>query len=228
MKFDFKSALMGACLVFGLLGLNSFRAPMRECLTQEQTDILNLMSIVTTDDCNSGNYQTLRITGANLQVVNGLGSTDTTNGTGNIFVGYFDNHCGGGSHNVIIGDGHVVSSYAGLAVGQTNTISAPCSVAIGYGNLVSGPGSSVLSGSNNNNEGVSSCIVSGADNHIYDELTYSAIVGGYNNEITSNGGVICGGQYNVVSGSTACVSGGNTRTASGADDWVAGSLFEDN
>jgi hypothetical protein len=52
------------------------------------------------------------ITGANLRIVNGLGSTDTTNGVGNLIVGYnelrrdfgrFGEDDRTGSHNVVVG-----------------------------------------------------------------------------------------------------------------------------
>jgi len=39
---------------------------------------------------------------------------------------------------------------------------------------------------------------------------------------------VSGGRHNTASGLLSSISGGNTRTATGDDDWVAGSLFEDN
>src|SRR5262249_34083056 len=65
------------------------------------------------------------ISGANLRIVNGLGATDTTNGLGNLIVGYnesrapgcsgsipgpfcTDNHTG--SHNVVVGSRNNFSS----------------------------------------------------------------------------------------------------------------------
>src|SRR4029434_10807401 len=70
----------------------------------------------------------LVITGANLRIVNGLGSTDTTNGLGNLIVGYnepreFGPDVHTGSHNVIVGRRHHFSSFGGLVVGDNNTIS---------------------------------------------------------------------------------------------------------
>ena len=73
------------------------------------------------------------ITGANLRIVNGLGTTDTTNGLGNLIVGYNELRmhfpdCAGnphpfcrdartGSHNVVVGEGNNFSSFGGLVVG---------------------------------------------------------------------------------------------------------------
>ena len=62
------------------------------------------------------------ISGANLRIVNGLGATDTTNGVGNLIVGYNDarrrSHLPNvrtGSHNVVVGRQHNFSS---LRVGR--------------------------------------------------------------------------------------------------------------
>src|SRR4029434_14516 len=70
----------------------------------------------------------LVITGANLRIVNGLGTTDTTNGLGNLIVGYNElrnNICcpplppdnRTGSHNIVVGKQHNFSSFGGLVVG---------------------------------------------------------------------------------------------------------------
>lgn len=65
----------------------------------------------------------VRITGANLRLVNGLGSTETTNGLGNLLVGYpeppdREEARQSGSHNVVVGTQHRFSSYGGLVVGR--------------------------------------------------------------------------------------------------------------
>ncbi len=105
-------------------------------------------------DGKGGFNRTVRISGINLQVVNGMGSTNTLNGTGNLVVGY--NEVGNpdgddrrGSHNIVGGRENTHASWGGLVVGEANT------------------------------------------------------------------------------GNHSTVSGGNTRTAPGTDDWVAGTLFED-
>jgi hypothetical protein len=58
------------------------------------------------------------VTGANLRIVNGLGTTETTNGLGNLIVGYNELRSGGrntrtGSHNVVVGEGNNFSSFGG-------------------------------------------------------------------------------------------------------------------
>src|SRR6516165_10395755 len=94
------------------------------------------------------------ISGANLRIVNGLGATGTTNGLGNLIVGY--NELGNspnrpdvrtGSHNVVVGSQHNFSSFGGLVVGIQNEISGPyASVSGGVGNTASNTFSSVSGG----------------------------------------------------------------------------------
>jgi hypothetical protein len=92
----------------------------------------------------------LIITGANLRIVNGLGSTDTTNGLGNVIVGYNegrgrDNRTG--SHNVVVGQRNNFSSFGGLVVGDFNEISGNfASVSGGAFNTASGANASVSGG----------------------------------------------------------------------------------
>jgi hypothetical protein len=105
------------------------------------------------------------ITGANLRIVNGLGTTTTTNGLGNLIVGYNEPRSGSifcpvptgplctdtrtGSHNVVVGRFHNFSSFGGLAVGDQNEISGKfSSVLAGLLNTASGLGSSVSGGLN--------------------------------------------------------------------------------
>src|SRR5207244_6000654 len=70
------------------------------------------------------------ISGTNLHVVNGMGSTNTSNALGNLVIGYNAPFGGGfdlrtGSHNLIVGDNQNYSSYGGMVAGQSNTISGP-------------------------------------------------------------------------------------------------------
>jgi len=57
-------------------------------LTPEQARILRHMSLIQLDDGLGNMVTTIRVTGANLQIVNGLGATDSENGAGNLIVGY--------------------------------------------------------------------------------------------------------------------------------------------
>src|SRR6266446_5668197 len=107
------------------------------------------------------------ITGANLRIVNGLGATNTTNGVGNLIVGYNESRQGSsfcpplctdtrtGSHNIVVGREHNFSSFGGLVVGTGNEISGEfASVSGGSRNTASGRNASVSGGEFNTARGV--------------------------------------------------------------------------
>jgi hypothetical protein len=106
----------------------------------------------------SGGVNEVVITGANLRIVNGLGSTDTTNGLGNLIVGYNESRIPDGlgpdnrmgSHNVVVGKRNNFSSVGGLVVGDLHEISGLfASVSGGQFNTASGLFASVSGGSSN-------------------------------------------------------------------------------
>jgi hypothetical protein len=146
------------------------------------------------------------ITGANLRIVNGLGATDTTNGLGNLIVGYNESRQGNpdcpsfnpctdtrtGSHNVVVGRQHNFSSLGGLVVGDLNEISGIfASISGGALNVASGPPASVSGGFRNTASGPSASVSGGADN----------IARGIDSSVS-------GGAFNTASGLAASVSGG--------------------
>jgi len=90
-------------------------------------------------------------TGVNVHVQSGFGLTDDPgSGLGNLIVGYNEDLFGSprtGSHNLVVGAGHVYSSWGGFVAGFGNTISGPCaSVSGGAGNTAGGYASSVSGG----------------------------------------------------------------------------------
>ncbi len=170
-------------------------------LTAEQAEILSHQSIVFLDDGQGGTVKTLRISGINVQIVNGLEATNgnstdpdsidpsetQTNGLGNLIVGY--NELGNpngddrtGSHNMVVGHGNSFTSFGGWVGPRDNTVSGP----------------------------------------------FASVTGGQRNTATGLSASVSGGMGNDASGNDSSVSGGNARTARGDDDWAAGSLFEDN
>jgi hypothetical protein len=90
------------------------------------------------------------ITGANLHLLNGEGGTETTNGLGNLIIGYNENILGyprTGSHNLVVGEHHGWESFGGLVAGQVNRITGPfASVSGGFRNTASGLYASVNGG----------------------------------------------------------------------------------
>jgi hypothetical protein len=135
------------------------------------------------------------ITGANLHIVNGLGSTDCTdaegnpiadcpNGLGNLIIGYneprasvFGENIRTGSHNVVVGPEHNFSRFGGVVAGELNEIS--------------GDFASVIGGDFNT-----------ANNR------QSAVIGGSGNAASGLQSVVCGGENNKASGTFAVVCRG--------------------
>jgi hypothetical protein len=158
----------------------------------------------------AGGLPEVRITGANLRLVNGLRATATTNGLGNLLVGYNEPRQGAnvetGSHNVVVGQGHNFSSFGGLVVGRQNEISgAFAAVSGGFDNTASGANAAVSGGIFNRASGAS-----------------AAVSGGFDNTASANATSVCGGQGNTASGESAAVSGGHGNTASSANAAVGG------
>jgi hypothetical protein len=232
-----------ACGVM-LLGLVSL--PLQSGKTvdaQEQglparvTALENKLVAVTFDSASNK----LTITRANLHVVNGLGATNTTNGLGNLIVGYNELRSDGtdrrtGSHNVVVGSLHNFSSFGGLVAGHGNEISAMfASVTGGQGNIASGWFSSISGGNANTADGVSASISGGLGNTA--SGTLASISGGHDNRASGDlasvsGGLdnraiglhswVTGGFFNTASGEQSSASGGQANTASGFGSSVSG------
>jgi hypothetical protein len=180
----------------------------------------------------------VRVTGANLQVVNGLGFTNTVNGVGNLIVGYdeartvgaavcsdatWDNQIdceshGGtwaqnhksGSHTLVVGLQNGYSSWGGVVFGRGNAVNGPSAdVTGGQFNVASGPYASVNGGEQNVAGGGSSSVTGGLENRAAASL--SSVTGGWSNTASAI--------YSVV-------SAGYQRTAATRYDWAAGSLLE--
>ncbi len=115
----------------------------------------------------------LFITGANVFVRNGAGSTTgSSNGLGNLIVGYNESRNQGaanpdvrtGSHNLIVGTGANFSRNASIITGVNNTSNGNhASVLGGTGNFATGTFSTVVGGFNNNTVGNWSTILGGRD-----------------------------------------------------------------
>jgi hypothetical protein len=97
-------------------------------------------------DCLSESGTTALFSGCDIQIVNGMGSTPSANGTGNLIVGYNEDISGfprGGSHNIVVGSDHGYGSYGGLS---TNALGDYSSVNGGSGNVASGLSATVGGG----------------------------------------------------------------------------------
>jgi trimeric autotransporter adhesin len=182
------------------------------------------------------------LSGVNLRIVNGLGSTDCQrpegpfpdcpNGLGNLIVGYNElretfpdeedtNNVRTGSHNVVVGQEHNFSSVGGIVVGAFNTIgNAFASVSGGRRNTAMGRDSSVSGGENNTASGDSSAISGGQFNTASGFVP--TISGGENNMALGFAATVSGGRVNTALGESSAVSGGSGNTASGSGSSVSG------
>ena len=162
--------------------------------------------------------------GCNVHVQNGSGSTNSSNGVGNLIIGYNEDdvlidsdddtygaNARGGSHNVVIGPEHSYSSYGGLVAGFANT--------------VSGIYASVSGGRYNKASGVSAGVSGGVFNEA--SVIFASISGGRYNEASGSYASVSGGSYNEASGSGASVSGGYENEASAVYASVSGGREND-
>lgn len=209
-------------------------------LTPAQARILSHLSLVQLPDGNGGLVETIRISGVNLQLVNGLGATNgypadplsvdlaltATNGAGNLIVGYNEPGNGAGdvrtgSHNVVCGIQHSYASFGGAALGLRNTVDGAYATVTGGGaNRASGDLSTVAGGINNVASGVDATVTGGFRNDAQGFV--ASVHGGENNTAAGNYSVVAGGTQNVASGPQAVVSGGAFNAASGAWSSVGG------
>ena len=234
--FDPPSVLAGAGLA-GLALVLAGMLPAQERLTDEQARILKHMSIQLVPDGLGGLNQTLVISGVNVQVVNGLGSTATTNGVGNLIVGYDELGTPAdktGSHNFVGGTQNRYASYGGLVLGFDNWIDGPyATVSGGQGNLARGDSAAVSGGAVGVAAGRCATVGGGKANEAFGD--WSSVSGGWvctaRGELASvSGGLfnfadgdrssICGGEYNEADGTSSTVSGGCEQLASSVCEHV--------
>ncbi|MBI1852015.1 MAG: hypothetical protein HYR85_16880 [Planctomycetes bacterium] len=204
---DFKAlACFGLALVGGVLATR-WVSPAADQDTAsarrtEVEEILSHMSMVSLDDGKGNKVETIRISGVNVQIVNGMGKTNSGNGLGNLIVGYDEtgNSRGderAGSHNVVIGT-------------KNSFPSAGCLIA-GESNVARGTFSTVAGGASNDTLGSWSCVVSGDHNEA--SASWSCVLGGRGNRATGSSSTVLAGDNNVASGTTSTVIGGEENVA---------------
>ncbi|HTY95934.1 MAG TPA: hypothetical protein VMB91_02755 [Solirubrobacteraceae bacterium] len=172
--------------------------------TEQEQKLTALLAHVNVQEEGIDQKPTVQFTGANVQIVNGEGKTQSTNGEGNLVLGY-DEDPGAqtGSHDLILGEEQTYTSYAGILAGQENTNSGPFdSVLGGWKNSASGENNAVLGGSHN----TASASINGAA---------STVAGGSGNVASGPVASIIGGNENTADGSWAFVGGGEKNLAGG-------------
>jgi hypothetical protein len=166
------------------------------------------------------------ISGANLNIINGAGSTQTANGLGNLILGYNEARGGGadfrtGSHNLVIGQRSNYTSFGGIIGGFENQISGPFAhVLTGYQNGALNFYSCVVTGQFNNAANNLALVAGGGANTATGPM--SSVTGGFANTASGMQSAVSGGSGNTASGELAVVSGGDSNTASGPFSSVTG------
>ena len=233
-------SLVGCAFLFGTYTSSPVHAQHAPLLWSKLEKILHYMTFEELDDGTGTLVPTIRITGANLQVVNGLDATNgypldpntldplltTTNSAGNLIVGY--NEMGNvfgddrtGSHNIVLGHRNNLSSFGGIVGARNNSISgAFASVSAGKYNTASGV-CSMVSGGRQNTASASYSSVSGGYYNTASGL-YSSVSGGDYNTASGYYSSVSGGFANTASGGGSSVSGGNGNVASGSISWIGG------
>ncbi len=185
---------------------------------QEKLEILSHMEIVYADDGSGLTYgppgtpgklvKTLRISGVNVQIVNGAGKTYSANGHGNLILGY-DEGVGTrkrtGSHTLVIGPDHSWLGSGNLLVGDNHFA------------LAEDPASSIPS------NGVA--LVGGSWNMA---MGHGTVLGGSHSMVGAPYGTVAGGRSNgiVAGGDYATVTGGAATFLGDPYDWQAVGLPE--
>lgn len=169
--------------------------------------------------------QTLLISGVNLQLVNGAGSTSAVNGLGNLIVGYNESDSltteRGGSHNLVMGRWNQYGSFSGIAHGLRNSVlDAESAVIAGSNNVVSGVRSAVLGGDQNTASGNKVVAMGGVQNEAKGSV--SVAMGGENNEVDGTACIALGGRNNAALGGHDVLVGGGNNVTSGDKSVLVG------
>jgi len=176
----------------------------------EQQKLLAILPYIKYVASGVGGKPTIQITGANLQILSGSGSTSgAVNGAGNLVIGYDENSGKEqtGSHDLILGEEQTFTAYGGILAG--------------YGNTVSGPFASVTGGKLNTASGLMASVSGGTLNTANSAYTAS-VGGGYWNTASGPYASVTGGGKNVASGEQSSVSGGWKNAAIGTYSAILG------
>jgi hypothetical protein len=118
----------------------------------EQETLKSILPYVKYVASGVGGKPTIQVSGANVQIVDGEGSTEATNGAGNLIIGYDENPSAEpqtGSHNLIVGPEQRYTSYGSILGGRDNKALGPYDFVVGVANKASNEGSSVSGGFEN-------------------------------------------------------------------------------
>ncbi|HEV7609987.1 MAG TPA: hypothetical protein VGO61_21820 [Steroidobacteraceae bacterium] len=218
---------------------NELRGQLKD-LKATLASVIALKDALSVESVNG--VRTVRLTGVNLQVVNGTNSTELVNGAGNLIVGYDEPNIGtrivcslatdanGNSltnEAKCLGAGGTVavpqkSGSHNLVMGTQNSYSSAGGIVGGSGNFITAPFASNLGGTGNFASGRFAVNVAGTGNHP-SGLT-AATLAGANNTASGSNASVSGGSSNTASSVGTTVSGGSSNAASGPQSNVSGGI----
>jgi len=155
---------------------------------------------------------TVRFSGVNVQVVNGLGNTLTINGLGNLLIGYDEENLVGGTERCSLG----ITDPGGIAI----ITMGDCTTAGGTWALSHKTGSHYLVTGSDHNYSSFGGLVAGFRNTV--NTKFATVSGGSTNIASGVASSVSGGIENVARGNRSSVSGGTINVASGEDSSVSG------
>jgi hypothetical protein len=158
-------------------------------------------------------HPVVRISGANVQIVNGMGDTRTVNGTGNLILGYDEARTDGTPECSIGYD-------TGAAVAVTNQ--TQCEALSATWALSHKSGSHNLVVGALHNYPSAATLIAGERNTA--SFLAASVSGGHQNRAANFAAAISGGRGNRASGEGASVAGGSTNIAPGMLSSIAGGL----
>lgn len=210
-------------------------------LREQLGNVLNVNRYLSLETVND--QPTVRLTGANLQIVNGLGETATANGTGNVLIGYDErrdpvfhrpecslginpddkrpieselacNDAGGTFAHNLTGGSHY------LVVGPEHNYTRWAGIVVGTKNTSNYDFASVSGGSSNVAGGHSASVSGGWENRAI--ASGASVTGGIFNTAGGVSSHVSGGTSNIAEGHESTVTGGTSNTASGFYSSVSG------
>jgi len=188
-------------------------------ITNLQNSIIPLLTVVNVDPAHS----LVQFRGVNVQIVNGQGTTPTTNGAGNLIIGYNeDEPYARGTCTVSVQGLNDTYEKTCISDGGTFTrsLSGSHNVVIGSGHGYSSFGGMVV-GEANLITGKFAVVSAGAANTASGD--YGGVSAGGSNTASGGYSGVSGGFGNTASGSFgSSVSGGDSIVEGTADGWAAG------
>lgn len=183
---------------------------------KEQKKLLEILPYLKFVEKGIDSKPTVQVSGANVQILSGAGSTNLNNGEGNLIIGY-DETPGEqtGSHNLVLGMEQKYTSYGAIIGGLKNSSLTPFTDVFGYHNIANAETSSLTGGSENETKGPFSSISGGKGNFTTSGSTAAGISGGKEDKTEGSFASVSGGHRNLASGAMSSVSGGEENKATG-------------